>query len=250
MDFEGFVIEIITESDVKNVVVTVVYRPPLYSKNFYEVIENVIATLSVNNKNIIIAGDFNIELTSATCENNTLLQIMEFHGLNKTIDLPTRITSNKKSIIDNIFYNSSQALELCGVLNSDISDHHPIFIQICLRNHSKPKKFNFAPSKNFSHSSSHFNKLCYMLCAIDWTDVYLCDDLELAWNNFINNFQNSYKECCEISNMKKIKKNAKTKILDDERHKKIIKEKNKFYKKFLKNPSKENLQKFKSFNKM
>ena len=60
--------------------------------------------------------------------NNTISQL----GLNNLIKIPTRLSTYKNSLIDNILTNSNSIL-LNGVINTDISDHSVIFTTLNIK---------------------------------------------------------------------------------------------------------------------
>ena len=132
---ESLFIEI-TNSNGKNIVVGVVYRPPNSDVNdFIQDMDSLITKISRENKICYLMGDFNLNLLN--CENhkmtNEFLDIMylvfgyyvfRFFPL---ITRPTRITSYTTTLIDNIFTNNLDNCIFSGLFFTDISDHLPIF---------------------------------------------------------------------------------------------------------------------------
>ena len=66
--------------------------------------------LSNENKDIMIMGDFNVNLIKCNDDKNSsnFLDTMLSHSFLPFITTPTRITRNTKTLIDNIFYNKPQ----------------------------------------------------------------------------------------------------------------------------------------------
>ncbi|ESN90344.1 hypothetical protein HELRODRAFT_166002 [Helobdella robusta] len=174
---------------------------------------------------------------------------MDLHGLCKLINLPTRITANKQSVIDNIFVDGSLNVCLQGVLACDLSDHLPVLTQISFSKQVKKEKLIVAPSTKFLFSSNRISNLNKRLCEIDWTDVYDCWDVEMAWVKFVELFKCCMIKCCQVSN-NKINKISKQKPWFNSENKKILKAKNRLFKKSLKNPNDENNNNYKSANKI
>ena len=87
----------------------------------------IICFLIYINTDIFICGDFNIDFldvfNSLTIDFNNIISQL---GLNNLIKIPTRLSTYKNSLIDNILINSNSIL-LNGVINTDISDHSIIF---------------------------------------------------------------------------------------------------------------------------
>ena len=111
---ESFFIEIVNQNS-KNSVVGVIYKhPPLDKHSFNEdYLKPLMENLSnENNKNIYIAGDFNMNLLNVENDNHvfSFLEIMTSNFLLPSISLPTRIGSKSETIIDNIFTNSIKAI--------------------------------------------------------------------------------------------------------------------------------------------
>ena len=72
------------------------------------------------------------------------------------ITLPTRITANKASLIDNIFTNDPLRPSISGLFLNDISYHLPIFSLILYNNSTSDKdKYVFFREKN-AHNLSAF----------------------------------------------------------------------------------------------
>jgi len=58
-------------------------------------------------KNIIIAGDININVLENSYEHKALTDTINAHGVKYLVDFPTRININSESAIDNFFYKFS-----------------------------------------------------------------------------------------------------------------------------------------------
>ena len=110
------------------------------------------------NKIIVFLGDFNIALLNFdTSENaSTFLDDLESNSLQPQILLPTRISNNSKTLIDNIFCNIPNPLvksAMSGNISSSISDHLPqFFILPEFFSKSPPTKYNI-----ISHDWEKFN---------------------------------------------------------------------------------------------
>ena len=103
----------------------VIYRPPSGNLlEFYNELECLLTELP--NKNVQICGDFNIDLLSKN--NNEFEHLIFEKNLIPTISLATHEKPGcAPSLIDNILINSTQNLNLSGILESKVSHHHPIF---------------------------------------------------------------------------------------------------------------------------
>ena len=99
--------------------------------------EPIINTLTKGNNELILAGDFNINLLK--CDTlelyNEYYEMFLTKGLFPNITLPTRITKNTATLIDQIYSRFSKKVNndnFSGIINSDLSDHYPIFLCIPL----------------------------------------------------------------------------------------------------------------------
>ena len=83
--------------------------------------------LKSENKEIFLAGDFNIDLMKNELNStSTFLNILTANLFVPHIIIPTRITSSSKTLIDNILSNSLNfSSAISGVLSNTISDHLP-----------------------------------------------------------------------------------------------------------------------------
>ena len=112
----------------------------------------------------------------------------------------THFYSNGNSLIDNIFTNFNKHLIYNGILITDISDHLPIFsIFDLLKN-----KTNDTPIFKYirNHSQNNILKLNLSLQKVDWTDIYSCSNINIAFNHFIKIFTKFYNICCPLKKIK------------------------------------------------
>lgn len=113
----------ITNSDTP-ITVGVLYRPPSGLKSkFIEEFDAMLATLP--DKNVIIMGDYNINLFDCVESFESCLYS------NNMIPLISLATHEKPgcnpSLIDNILINSTERLMNAGLLENTVSHHHPVF---------------------------------------------------------------------------------------------------------------------------
>ena len=79
---------------------------------------------------IILCGDVKLDLLNYDNNENTLnlLNSLTSQSPVPIITKPSRITNQTATLIDNIFINQPNGF-VFGILISDISDHHPLFIR-------------------------------------------------------------------------------------------------------------------------
>ena len=113
----------------------IIYRPPGHGlKDFNDEFEELTACLKNNSTEIVLLGDFNIDLLKVNEHKDTNFF---YNGLISNqylpvITKPTRITSNSKTLIDNIFCTAWSILQYASIIISDLSDHLPIYAQFAL----------------------------------------------------------------------------------------------------------------------
>ena len=86
--------------------------------------------LSKENKTMFVLGDFNINLLNYNIHPPTieLLDSLSSHYFFTHILQPSRVTTNSKTLIDNIFSNMAVPNTNSGNLTASISDHLPQFL--------------------------------------------------------------------------------------------------------------------------
>ena len=111
----------------KNMIIGCVYNHPKHEvsdlTNNY--IMSLLDKLSNENKDIMIMGDFNINLINYNDDKNTgnFLDTMFSQSFLPYIETPTRITRSTKTLIDKINYNKPLNNIISGNLSSIIYDH-------------------------------------------------------------------------------------------------------------------------------
>ena len=140
----------------KNIILGLIYRPPNNMYNDFEgKIEAALSKIDSESKSCYILGYFNIDLLKhEKCEYSArfLNQMMSSMFL-PTILKPTRITRKTATLIDNIFTNIENNVQMNGILFNDLSDHLPVFL-IC-----KNKETNTnGKSKDQTNMIRHINE--------------------------------------------------------------------------------------------
>ena len=131
---ESVFIEII-KSNNRNIIVGCVYRHPSMEVNeFNSLFLNTLSEnlLSEKNKEIVLLGDFNIDLLKYEKDHNTadFLDQMYSASLVPHITSPTRITSHSRTLIDNIFSMDISENAVSGNIAMSISDHLAQFLSL------------------------------------------------------------------------------------------------------------------------
>ena len=110
-----------------------IYRPPRNLANNYTAFkEELVLVLNQLDGNVVIGGDFNIDLLKIS-EKPVISEYFDAVvscGYIPKISLPTRLSRNGGTLIDNFLCKISNDFSNCtsGVLTYNISDHLPIFV--------------------------------------------------------------------------------------------------------------------------
>ena len=107
-----------------SITVGVVYRPPsCIIKGFFKEWELILKELP--EENVIIMGDFNIDLLQP---NNEFESIIYSNNMIPVIKMATHKKPGcKSSLLDNIFINTTSRLQCAGIMECKVSHHSPVF---------------------------------------------------------------------------------------------------------------------------
>ena len=168
----------------KTITIGNIYRPPRTTNDslnvFIEELSYTLSTLENNNTQLILAGDFNINLLKLNDNEiySNFFDTLVSHGLYPQITFPTRFTRTNGTLIDNFFCKLSKyTLEsTAGILTKRFSDHQPYFMllnitQVTTESHLKFIKLKIVSEQamiNVKHeirSDVLYNKLDKSLTA-------------------------------------------------------------------------------------
>ena len=111
-------------------------------------------------KNIYyILGDFNINLQPDSCTTyaNDYINLLLSHAGFLLITEPTRVTKNSATIIDHIISNDTINVLYPGIIQTDLTDHYPIFCgakRFHYKDKTKPPKMYYKDKSSFC--AEHF----------------------------------------------------------------------------------------------
>ena len=168
------------------------YRAPSYNPETF-IDEFLSPFLQENNRcNLIICGDLNLNLLDKKNKAaNNCVELIESFGLTHLINLPTRITKDTASLLDNIFTNMLSSQPTAKILIEDISDHLPVlalFPQYSCQTNVKPLVDRYL--LNDHTLATFFHKL-----QSENLDALYSADLNLYYNNLIMKIQKTARDC-------------------------------------------------------
>ena len=218
-----------------NIIVGCVYKHPSLPINDFNnlYLSPLLNLAKLEGKKIILLGDLNINLLQTSSDNHTsdFLDLLNSHLVLPTISLPTRITVNSQTLIDNIFISPLSGEFSSGNLTIGISDHLPQFLIIETQVNSN-KSHNL-----YYHNWKSFNRENFILdfLEIDWNESLSLQDknLDLSFSKFFNKLTHLINKHVPLKKLSKRKSTSKLKPWITSAIKKAIAKRNKLFKSFV-----------------
>ncbi|HMK58436.1 MAG TPA: reverse transcriptase family protein [Nitrososphaeraceae archaeon] len=176
-----------------NVFIGCVYRPPNTDVALFNAeLSAILDILNRKSKSLsFIMGDYNLDLLQSCSHTPTseFLACLASRSFLPTIRFPTRITASSATLLDNIFTNNLRYKMDTAIVYSDISDHLPVLMYIDLK--LSKKQINPQYSKRFYPAES-INNFKHDLGLVDWfnsgTNIINLDDANELYNLFSSKF--------------------------------------------------------------
>ena len=113
-----------------------IYRPPSTGniKTFFEEMNEVISKALCKYENLIVMGDFNIDIKSSNSDKDKLENFCDLFNLTNLVHSETCFMKNRKSIIDLILTNKPLHFQKTHVVETGLSDYHKMistFFKAC-----------------------------------------------------------------------------------------------------------------------
>ena len=191
--------------------VSFVYRNPAEKVDWRERFSCMMDAASLDTSEIIIMGDFNIDLLKPQ---TPWLDITSSYNLTQLVNSPTRLTASSQTLIDHIYTTHEQNIsELCVPIYG-CSDHLPV----CLTWNKKGTKIPKTGHKHCTYRSfSTFNEdqFLFDLSCSNLCNVYNITDPEMALDYWIQTFNSVYDKHAPFKTQR-IKHTSKPKWLTKE----------------------------------
>lgn len=170
----------ISQSCSKPFITSVIYRAPNSPAGWSDSFELYVAKSKVICSELIILGDFNINLNTPNIKWNNILKQQDLVQL---VTQNTRVQKNSHSLIDHIYTTKPINIHQSGVIEIGVSDHYLIFASRKLGNKtSEPKrriKMTYFDWKNFSVKAFQEE-----LNRTDWLSIYHLPTVDAMLNSF------------------------------------------------------------------
>ena len=228
-----------------------IYRPPNSDCiDFNTTLANILTMVKSEKKQIIIMGDFNLNLINHSLhdQTNVFLNEMYSHLLMPLITKPTRITEHSSKLIDNIFCSVPLFHEraiVSGILCTDISDHMPVFTMLRFSEYepSNDRMLSDATHRPTNPDSiAHFK---HLISEIDWNEVLTETDPQLAFTLFHERLCSTYNAAFPIKRIRPNNRKGAVWLTPALKH--SINRKNKLYHKWRKHATAHNAWTYKTY---
>jgi hypothetical protein len=162
-----------------------IYRSP--ESDFYEFLnklEVLIRKVYSKGKCLILCGDWNVNFLHQNGKLQNLQNLLLMNNLINIIELPTRVTSHSKSLIDVVIVNNSKEKRLVEVLDMGYSDHLAQYV--CMKLHKAQEGPNRIYKRQFTNTNVEYLK--HLLYDEKWMEVVESDEPNSSFMSFINIF--------------------------------------------------------------
>ncbi|VDI27296.1 Hypothetical predicted protein [Mytilus galloprovincialis] len=183
-DIESMWIEIIFVHQ-KPILIGNIYRPPKSNAEWVTKFELMLTNVDIEDKEMIILGDFNINLSSRKIPAKWS-HLKNIFNLSQIVSVPTRVTQTSSSLVDHIYSNEPHNIHFISVPKYSISDHYPVCISHKRGLKSKKKIHEYITFR----STKHFNENDFVndISQCSFNCVLEIDDPEEALLSFLNIF--------------------------------------------------------------
>ena len=190
---ETYFTEIKTHQNV-SIVIGTIYRPNTAPRAdidvFMKTITDIIETVKIENKQLILLGDFNVDLLKyeTHAKTNDFLNGIISQGMIPLITKPTRVTDHPATLTEHIHTNIVNKKITSGIVLTDIADHYGTFCLI--ENSHILKKLKACFKRSFTpHNIETFKEI---LKESTYTDIYNATSANTAYKKYLDIFQVAY----------------------------------------------------------
>jgi hypothetical protein len=216
LDFEICCIQLIEE----DVLIVSIYRSPNGDINrFFDCFERAVKDLLINNHRVIIAGDFNIEMSN---NNNNNLTFLRFSYILRSLNLfitnnqPTRLNS----CIDNIIVNFNKSLYNTTLGKHCFADHIPLLFEMFSTKHPQKNLNRLCTGTTFVRKQNDDNLVLFISCLKKENWEMIDDfkqnkiDAKTLFNSFFKKFVDLWHYCSPLVKKSSKPRSNNTKIVN------------------------------------
>ena len=139
----------------RSIVICISFRPPDCPLSCFEELlkPSYIQALTMN-KPITVLGDLNFNVLKESPESKPLSNFLSETNLKQIIITPTRITDTCESLVDVILVSSPDLVHARGDINTSISDHLPVYVELDLKL-PKPPPPCYISTRSYKHHNPY-----------------------------------------------------------------------------------------------
>lgn len=206
--------------------ISVVYHPPQgNAAPFFEFLDHSSEYASRYRYDLILGGDFNVNLLAPSTITTEFLNLLEANNLSNVIHCPTHITASYSSLLYLFLTNIELDHVSAGTINCAVSDHLPIYFILKKASVNRKRRHTMPYQIITQVTLTRFRNL---VANKVWEDVYA----ESAYNIFFAKFEAIYNECFPVKMFKQGRKAQKPWVSKE--CIKMIQEKNALFATFMK----------------
>ena len=251
---ESMFIKVFTQNG-KFKVIGNIYRPPNKDIDiFLQDLEIILKKLDCKElkgaEEILISGDFNINVLSHLnhASTNRFLSLMLTHSFMPTITLPSRVSDNSATCIDNIFSNKQNLNFQSGLILEHITDHLPVFL--AQTSEGNLGKGDLSKEKIINMSKSNIKLFKEKLAKISWNGVLNEVRPEVAFEAFQSKIDKEFKESFPFTEKRKNRKKFAQNPWMSNELLSMRRKKDKLFKKRIKFPNAANIEEWRVLNRL
>lgn len=179
-----------SDPNIPSTLIGTMYRSPSHASetHFINSIEHLLNKLQPENKELIILGDFNIDLINMNTSACTMLDMFMNNQLFSQITVPTRVTETSNTLIDHVYKKVSSQKCLAGTLINDITDHYINFVFTSIVKHN-PQQSKYVSYRSFTESN--LNSFNNQLRQTDWSPVFDSNDPNDSYKIFYSLYKHA-----------------------------------------------------------
>ena len=139
-------------------------------------------------KTLILSRDWNINLLQSSPYTREFNDLLLKYNLKSAVNVPTRITKNRASLLDVVITNEKKYINCLRVMDLGLSDHHAQIVSISIPEFNntpyriRKRKFNEANTQEFH----------YLLNHVAWQEVYGESAINAKFSAFMEVFLHCY----------------------------------------------------------
>lgn len=213
------------------VLIASIYRPPAGDvKEFVEYVSSILEYASLLNLQIVLVGDFNIDILTPSTQCQQFLDVIESFSCSNVICSPTRITIQSATLIDLCVTSCDKNAIFSGIITFDLSDHLPVFCFFPrVKKATRESEDTAVPCRSYSEDTLHAFRV--LIENIIWDDVYSEPNPNQSYDIFLRKVKQCYDNAFPLRFVKKYKKSRKPWVTQ-ELYKKM-KARDRLYHKFI-----------------